>query len=69
MPETTPPNSDAPDPSPYEEAARRSTSTSRYAPHGRGGAGMTLPSPFFPFLPPFQPPRHPAYARIDEDKS
>ncbi|OBT62942.1 hypothetical protein VE03_07882 [Pseudogymnoascus sp. 23342-1-I1] len=47
MPETTPPSSDAADPSPYEEATRRSSSTSRYAAHGRGGAGniSTAPPP------------------------
>ncbi|KFY76687.1 hypothetical protein V499_03752 [Pseudogymnoascus sp. VKM F-103] len=51
MPETTPPTSEAADPSPYEEATRRSTSTSRYAAHGRGGAGNISAAPPRPVSP------------------
>ncbi|OBT76594.1 hypothetical protein VF21_05347 [Pseudogymnoascus sp. 05NY08] len=52
MPETTPPSSEtAADPSPYEEATRRSTSTSRYAAHGRGGAGNISAAPPRPVSP------------------
>ncbi|KFZ14639.1 hypothetical protein V502_05980 [Pseudogymnoascus sp. VKM F-4520 (FW-2644)] len=51
MPETTPPNSDTADPSPYEEATRRSSSTSRYAAHGRGGAGNISAAPPPPVSP------------------
>lgn len=31
------------DPSPYEQSSRRSTSSSRVTPHGRGGAGTSCP--------------------------
>ncbi|KFY93998.1 hypothetical protein V498_04100 [Pseudogymnoascus sp. VKM F-4517 (FW-2822)] len=51
MPDIKPPSSETADPSPYEEAARRSSSTSRYAAHGRGGAGNVSAAPPPPVAP------------------
>ncbi|KFX99492.1 hypothetical protein O988_03833 [Pseudogymnoascus sp. VKM F-3808] len=50
MPDTTPPGSDTADANPYE-GNRRSTSTSRYAAHGRGGAGNISAEPPRPVSP------------------
>lgn len=50
MPDTTPPSSDTADANPYE-GTRRSTSASRYAALGRGGAGSSSSPSVAPTLP------------------